>query len=364
LLTLRPIRLHELADYLASEEYRSGLCVPISRIRAESQLRNPAARPDDAVLVLAHWDGVLIGYVGALPGLLGNSEDPVRVGWLSCFWIHPGQRGKGVADRLLDEMLGHWQGRVLITEFTPQAQKLYDRSGRFRPADTICGQRAYLRPDLAGLLAPKNDFFVRTALFWRALDRLLGFPCRIWLRAWTPQKMPAFEYLSALDTETWEFVRARQGGEWAARTRAELDWIVRSPWLHSAPEKDDNAKRYFFSSVAGDFRFFSIKILGKKRETIGYLMLSLRDGHLRVLYAYFDEENAPEVAQVLAWHCCKLPVAHLTVFRPETWRLLSQMPPIFFLKRNFRRPFLNGRDTGAESAFDRVQDGVADTAFT
>ncbi len=364
MIALRPIPLRELAQYVDSDEYRSGAVVPISRHRALSQAQNPRALPDDLVLLLAHREGVLLGYLGVLPDEATVDGRPIRFGWLSCLWVDPEQRGAGIAKRLLGEVCRHWGGRLVATEFTRPAQKLYEASGHFFGPQVLTGTRAYIRPNLAGLLAPRHRFFSRTLWFWKCLDHALALPNRLRLALASRRCAPAFEYPQRLDEETLSFVRARQSGEWAARSGRDLEWITGSPWLLPAPGPDDMARRYFFSSVARDFRFFSIKVLGPDRKMAGYLLLSLRDGHLRVPYAYFDEDQAAHVAEVLAWHCVRLPVTHLTVFRPELRQLIGRMGGLFFGKKKIERNFLTGRALSDRPEPLFFQDGIGDTAFT
>jgi GNAT superfamily N-acetyltransferase len=350
--------------YVDSAAFRAADVVPISRQRALSQARNPRAQADDMVLLLAQRQGVLLGYLGVLPDAAKVDGQTYRFGWLSCLWVDPALRGSGIAKQLLEEVCRFWGGRLMATEFTPPAQRLYETSGHFSPPQEILGLRAYLRPNLAGLLAPKHRLFSRTRFFWKLLDKLLALPNNLRLSLVASRFAPTFEYQQALDEETLSFVRARQSDEWAARYGPEWAWVTGNPWLYAAPGPDDFARRYFFSSVACDFRFFSIKILGPDRKVAGYLLLSLRDGHLRVPYAYFDEDNAHLVARVLAWHCVRLPVTHLTVYRPALQALTEKMSGLFFGKKKIKRSFLSGRALPVLPEPMSFQDGIGDTVFT
>ncbi len=364
MITLRPILLHELVPYVDSAAFRAGDVVPISRQRAVSQARNPKAMPDDLVLLLAQRDGALLGYLGVLPDETKVNGQSYRFGWLSCLWVDPLQRGSGIAKQLLEEVCRLWGGRLMATEFTHPAQRLYEASGHFFLPQEMTGLRAYLRPNLAGLLAPKHGFFSRTRFFWKLLDEVLALPNHLRLSLVASRFAPTFEYQQTLDEETLSFVRARQSAEWAARSWPEWEWITSRPWLYSAPGPDDLARRYFFSAVARDFRFFSIKILDPDRKLAGYLLLSLRDGHLRVPHAYFDENKAHLVAEVLAYHCVQLPVTHLTVFRPQLQALIGKMGGLFFGKKKIKRSFLSGRALPVQPEPQSFQDGIGDTVFT
>lgn len=363
-ITVRTLLHRDLPAYLDSDEYRNARVLPISRQRAVSHLHNPRALADDLVLVLVYADGEMQGYLGVLPDLIYPAGLPERCGWLSCMWVNPAMRGKGIAKRLLQTVFAHWGKRILVTEFTPEAKGLYDSTQQF---DALCvkqGVRAYLRPNFAAILPPKRTIFARNKKLLGVLDGLLAIPNALRLWVLCPRSAAPFVYLAEMDAEAWAFVRKRQAGEFMRRTREDFCWIARYPWLLSGGGADEDSRRYHFTSVVADFRFFQLKIFNPKKEMVGYLMLALRDGHLRVPYAYFDAESAGAVAKVLAWHCWKLPVTHISVFRPELVDLLEKAKHIFFARKKIQRGYIISKVFVRDNRPLDIQDGDADAAFT
>lgn len=363
-ITVSTILHRDLPAYLDSDAYRNARVLPISRHRAVSHAHNPRAQPDDLVLVLVYADGEMQGYLGVFPDLIYPAGQPERCGWLSCMWVNPAMRGKGIAKRLLQTVFDHWGKRILVTEFTPEAKGLYDSTQQF---DELCqkeGLRGYVRPSLATILPPKRPIFARSQKLLGVLDALLSIPNALRLWALRPRSTAPFAYLAEMDAEAWAFVRERQTGEFMRRTLENFRWMARYPWLLSGGGADEDSRRYHFTSVVVDFRFFQIKIFNPKKEIVGYLMLALRDGHLRVPYAYFDAENARVVAEVLAWHCWKLPVTHISVFRPELVDLLGQAKNIFFARKKIRRGYIISKVFFRDDRSLDIQDGDADAAFT
>jgi GNAT superfamily N-acetyltransferase len=98
---------------------------------------NPRAEPDDTLLILAWLEGELVGYLGVLPDLYFVADKPPeKCGWLSCLWVSDQHRGKSIAKLLVTKGVQAIGGRVLLTEFTPQAKQLYDKLGFFTDLQT------------------------------------------------------------------------------------------------------------------------------------------------------------------------------------------------------------------------------------
>ena len=72
-------------------------------------------------------------------------------------WVNPNLRGRGIAKQLLQTAFEKWDHKILVTEFTPEAKGLYDRSQNFVDLKTNNGLRCYLRFDLQEIVPKKNE---------------------------------------------------------------------------------------------------------------------------------------------------------------------------------------------------------------
>ena len=146
--------------------------IPISRHRAWSHIRNPRVSEDDVILVLAMVEGKMAGYLGVLADYIYLNGQKEKAGWLSCMWVDPEVRGQGIAKKLLNRVLERWDNRILVTEFTPAAKGLYDRSQQFQDLKISEGLRGFLRFNLDELLPKKFPALEK----WTRAPLLLG--CR------------------------------------------------------------------------------------------------------------------------------------------------------------------------------------------
>lgn len=360
----------ELKAYIDSEEYKHTQYIAISKHRAMSHLRNPRAKAEDLVLVLI-YDLVgskeeMVAYLGVFADDLHFSTGVEHVGWLSCMWVNPIMRGKGVAKKLINTVFEAWDYKILVTEFTPEAYGLYQSTGQFLDLAKPKGLRGYLRCNLSYLLPKKNPKWNKLKGLLVLIDNLFNLPnyFRLKLRS---QDCPVFEYLSEIDEEAWAFVQQQKGKELMNRNQADLEWVVRNPWLISSGLQDYNAQRYHFSATDKFFTFLNIKVYDDNKKIIAFLILSIRNKNMKIPYLYCEKGAEEKVLKVVYKHLIELGLDMLTVFHLSLIEAIPKYPSPFFLKRNFQRHYIIGKvlENQLLATPDFViQDGDADAAFT
>jgi GNAT superfamily N-acetyltransferase len=362
-LTTSIIRVKDLPAYIESEAYRTGDVIPISPHRALSHARNPYAQPDDLSLVLIFADGALRAYLGVLPDIIYPEGQPERAGWLSCMWVSPDLRGKGIAKQLINTVFEHWQHRILVTEFTPEAKGLYDRTQQFNDLVKPEGIRGYLRPDFAKLLSAKSRQWARWKPVLSAADGLLRPVNHIRL-LWHRASLPDIQYINEIDTETAQFISLHQKDQFIRRGKAELDWMLKNPWVLSAPAPDEISRKYHFTATARQFAYFAVKMFDDNGCLCGFLMLSFRDGHLKVPYCYVLPDQSAHALAVIYNHAITLGATMVTAFQPALVELMRNDPASpFFIRRTVRRHYIISKVFTVNGDV-HVQDGDADAGFT
>jgi len=358
----------ELESFAASEAYRRMPVLPISPQRAVSQSRNPRAQPDDVVLVLAWSEDELIGYLGALPDwFYFGKNPPERMAWLSCLWIAPSQRGKGLAKKLLNTMLEAWQNRAMLTEFTPEVKNLYDRSEYLTESEPIIGFRGYLRPNFTQILPPKKPFFEKIKPLLRVADALLSVPNVLRISLLHCEKLPCqIQHLQTIDDDLATFISENQQRELARRDQAAINWMLQTPWVTETANPDDTARRYHFTSTAREFKTIALQLLDSEQQTIGVLILTLRDGHLRVPHAWHSDEHSATVASVIFAHAIRLGARMLTLYHPRLVRYCNENSTPFFWSKALHRTYFVGNGLSEILATQpfTLQDGDGDAGFT
>jgi len=363
MIEIKLLNKQGLAEYIYSQAYEQSPVVPISRHRALSQIRNPNAEAEDALLLLAFEASTLVGYLGVLPDRMNGH---LKCGWMSCLWIAPEHRGKQIAQKLLQHCFEAWGQKILATEFTAPAKKLYDKTGLFRDLQVKRGIRLYLRSDLHALLTPRSRWFVKAAFLLKAIDAVANFVLDARLLFWKPGLGDLkLEYVHEIDEETERFIERVRGAHGFAKGAVALNWVIQNPWVLSAPEKDDFGKRYHFSSTDQSFDFYPIKVKNRENQLIAFLVFSKRNRFLKLPFCYVENEWEA-VLQVIAFHLHRWRVNTFTVFHPALVERLRKRKGLLFLKREARRHYLISNALALENHIENfeIQDGDGDCAFT
>lgn len=366
-MQIKCIKHQELEDFIQSPLYLNSHYLPISQHRAISHTQNPRALPEDLVLVAIYEEKELVAYLGVLPDDLLFDGKKEHAGWLSCMWVDPKMRGKGLAKQLINTVFEAWNYRILVTEFTPAAKGLYDRTEQFLDLAKPKGIRGYRRFAFAELLPAKNpDKWNRFSGLLKLADGVgnLFNAARLGLQKQTKIQSTQIE---KLDEEAWDLIRRfRKENELMQRERQALDWTLTHPWLINSPETKESL-RYHFSSVAKNFQFLPFKIYNSKPVAIGFLILSLRDGKMKIPYAYFDPKEVKTIAKFIEQQMAKYKIHTLTTFQSELVAYWQENKGPFWMRRDQQRHYIISKvfeqQLGQKQELT-IQDGDADAAFT
>lgn len=360
-LKLEKIRLNQLDAFVKSPRFKEFEIIPISRNRVKSYLNNPHAHPDDVVLYLGFLEEKLVAFRTLFADVLSQDSQKIRFGWCSGNWVHPEFRRKGFSEQLLHEAYSDWDQKLMFTNYAPNSEKLYLKTGWFKTVHQFEGVRAYLFPKINKLKADgKNTVFSR--FLYSFLDFILELFSKfrlLFFRKPKPGKYQ-FEIIGKPDSNCYQFLERHRPNHAFQRYEAELKWVFSFPWLsNSEINKQSN---YPFSSFSNNFRYQTIKIFSGD-NLAGFCIFSVRDKHLKTLYFAGSQDVLPDLFAALKYYSKKHKIEVLTVYKKE----LAE----YFLQRKF--PFLHVKKYGQkiystfeqpESSHAAFQDGDGDVIFT
>lgn len=362
MIDIQCLNKKDLAAFIVSKEFEEMPNLPISKHRAWSHIQNPRADEDDILLLLAYYEDSLVGYLGVLPDKIWHTYNFEKCGWLSCLWIDPEQRGKQIAYKLVSKAIEIWDKRILVTEFTQPAKRLYDKTQNFNSLTQNEGIRMYVRSNLNALLAPKKNIFRTLQPLFKIFDSGINL---IWdLRfIFYPKNLSKYKIdsMNEIDEELSSFIENRQELQLFRRTAAELNWIIQNPWILSQ-DKNEESKRYYFSSVAKQFQFKALKIRNRKNKLIAFVILAQRDCNLKIPYCYGEDTNA--IATVLNHYLVKWRIKTCTVFHKELVSKLRHGKTPALFKKSINRNYIISTHFDQLPTHFEIQDGDADCSFT
>jgi len=359
------ITLPGIVNFTLTEEFRNGHLVPITPQRALSQSLNPRGQQDDIILILAYNDNnELIGYIGALPDRL-NLVPGKHVAWNSGWWVDP-ELGRDAAMPLFYMFLERWDKRVLFADLTPLTYQIACKTGFFY-GKTRMGVRGYLRMPLSDILPPKNRIFKSIKWIFSTTDFIFNLIWELRLRIWKNQhqmdKNIKCEFVNSWDPSISDLIHRESAMELIRRGEAEFDWIRDNPWILRG-NPDENARRYHFSSHSKRFEHQRIKI-SNGNKVRAFLIVTLRDYHLKVPYLYYKKGAMPEVMNFLIYHMISVNARFISVFRDDiSGYLLNSRTPMIWKKRIVRYSAISKEISGLLPEGYILQDGDGDVVFT
>jgi len=359
MLEIKKIRLCELDSFLKSELFCTLDIVPITPLRAASYLNNPRANPNDVVLYLGFINQKIVAFRSLFADLAFTGAKTVRFAWCSGSWVRREYRRKGYSQQLLAQAFDDWNGKLMLTNYSPATEKLFQKTGWFAPIHQFQGTRAYLFPKTRKLLAAsqKNGL---TRLIASAVDIGIKVYALARLQLFSPTKFSEhrFQELQFPDKECYEWTQSRKSQALFRRGEAELKWIFKHPWISGHDSRFQ--ENYPFSSYSNEFYYCTIKIF-RQNTFAGFFIFSVREGHLKTLHFDVDEKQEAEIAAYLKNYCVKNKIEMATIYNSGVaGALFKQKFPFLRLKKMGQKIYSTFSVSGAYS----FQDGDGDVSFT
>jgi hypothetical protein len=354
----------ELPDFVNSSLWQQLEPKPITRLRAISQFHNPRAKKDDIALIIAYENNQLLGVVGLLPNLI-NGQAHLVANSNTCWWADP-VKGKQIAVPLFLKAFARCNQRMFMTNCTPHTLSILQKTSWFNFPQTAPGRRGFLRFNLHEVVPIKFPKTIRLKTALKIVDSTVNFlltPVRFVNLLRFTRNVPHVEYSNSPDSSMTEYIEQNSENEFIRRTGPELEWILNFPWLI---EKNTNQEpvEYPFSHIVKQFEQYFVKI-SVSGKTIGLLLISIRDGHMKIPYAYLHEEDACQVLKVVYQQAVIKKAVTLTVFHPKLSTIIDSVPhPFIFRKKIKRLMAISKQITHLYETYPVLQDGDGDVVFT
>lgn len=362
-MQIKEIKVAELPDFVNSELWQQLYPKPLTKLRAVSQFHNPRAQGEDTALIIAYENDTLFGLVGLLPHLInGQTNEPACSN--TCWWAHP-EKGKQVAIPLFLKAFTLCGQRMFMTDCTPHTIGILRKTNWFEFPETPYGIRGFLKFNLHEIIPSKVPSARKLKPLLKFSDKAMNIllaPYHMIVRSRFSDEDLKVEYLPSLNKEQYQFIENHSHNEFTRRSGTELEWIVNFPWIKTQDE--EQGIDYPFSHVVKSVEqyFVDITLSG---QTIALLMVSLRDGHMKVPYAYFHDKDAGEVLKVIYREALLKNAVTLTLFcSPLVAAMDSAAHPFIFKKKIKRLVAVSKQLSGLYRQFPTLQDGDGDVVFT
>jgi hypothetical protein len=340
----------DLKNLLSDERFWIQPKLPITRRRVISQLANPRGNEKDTVLITACNSGQLVAHVGVLPDLLRSDQQaPVKFGWLTAWWADK-NRGGPAAAILLFAAMKKYSNKVAISNFSADAKGVFDATKRFEE---------FARFNLTYFIMalPPSWGVSSTVTKWiAAVKSRMIFSRKLQRRGLKVLTVDSFNEAVESFIKTWALADP------LARASLDWDWILRFPWVSASAEDEAIQERYGFSAFAEDFKQIPL-LVSRHGAIITFLFLTLRDGRLRLKYAYYDPADIADVVAALQVAITEInPWVFVSADTTINSELKRTFP--FYLATRSKISLIYAPRTFLLSVGSRPQFGIGDTIFT
>lgn len=359
MIQLKTLNKKQLAEFVSSGDFEKYDFLPITAHRAKSHINNPKAKDEQTLLILAFENEDLAGYIGCFPDEFNIKDNRFSYAWLSTLFISEKFRGKRIAQQLLNKVFEEYNGNIAITEFTKEAESLYNKIGIFNYIEPKVGKRFYFKTDLATIIPVKKPKFKSIQPLFSIADGVFNGVVSL-KNIGTKKPNFKFEILEKPDEESTKFINQFESN----RNTDDFKWMIENPWVLEGKKPDE---RYLFSSFSQVFKYFWVKIYNENNELICCSLLLLRDGHLKISYL-FSNNNLDRFVDFLGWFVTKNKVKILTSYQTqlnEAIKNKSTFPKIY--ERDLERRYMFHQSlikNLPENFNPNFQDGDGDCVMT
>ncbi len=351
-----------LEEFIHSDKFDQLVNLPISKLRAISQINNPRAKVDQVLLVAQFDENKTVGYLGILPDEIYIDNQTHIVGWLTCFWVDEEYKSQNVAANLFLRAIRAYNKNIFITNIVPRLEPVYQKTKLFFPTVYKTGFRGYFRFNLAEILPPKKSVFQKIKPLLQLGDALLNTITDIRF-VWNKQKhLGNFEYVKSTDAISEEFFIKHQKNNWIKRTKKEINWILQYPWLKQGEDTEQLATRYYFSCIEKAFETKVVQFKNDKDEIIVLVILNIKNKQLTVPYLLAEPKDFPLLSSFIFNLMSSERLTMFTSYHTEFCNYLTIIKTPFLFSKEMKKPyFISKKFEGLQNL--NFQDGDGDCAF-
>ena len=263
-----------------------GEFIPITMQRAEAQVANPNAAPENIALLVAYNGDELVGYFGILPILLRHGREISKVHWFTTWMVNPNLRGAGVGSALMQAALDLEMDYLIVGskparrvcqkfgffEFQPLQYAVIDFRiiGRFNPISILL--RTVRK--IATLARMQIEIRNVNQAIEAAFEGIFGFAGKrlaySLLLAYTMDLPPdlVLRQVQQITPLNGAEEKTRQAGFY--RSVDVVNWMLAYPWVLQPGESVTEALDFYFTDTRAEFQFLAYQLY-QSEQNQGYV---------------------------------------------------------------------------------------------
>ncbi|MFZ4455007.1 MAG: hypothetical protein ACOYOT_02175 [Bacteroidales bacterium] len=357
------LKIADLIAFVESEKFNDSDEIPITRLRALSQAKNPRADADDiALLVATDESDNLLAYLGLLPDTLFVKNHPEKIWWVSCWWANEKVK-TNAGIHLFYYASKELKGRIYLPELTPETKFLLEKIKTFELLPIDCGIRGYLKLNLSTILPAKKPKFAKWVGVLNIVDwcvNLLYKPV-LWFWKMRLHKLK-FDHSveNRIDHEAGQFIAKMNQNELFRRGETELNWLIDNPWITN--EKSAKMQQYAFTHEVQGYKMPVVRIT-ENGEIVAVYLLLMHNGKAILTYSYYKQEVVGKVVETIFKLLLDNNIHTFTTFDEAISTSIKTRQNPFLFTKNQVKHFAFPRERREIVLQGKIQHGDGDCAF-
>lgn len=304
MIEIKKIYKKDIPELLSNTAFWNHSFLSVSKHRLFAHYKNPNLEDNDIVLLLSYLNDELVGYMGVYIDKIKIDNTIQKIGWLSTWWVHPKTKGSGIGRDILNTMYDINNGYIGISQFTPSAKRVYDKSGYFTTLKENKGLKAVLRSNLTFVIPTLFGKAKMFTSFFNCIDHFLNFFINLKLSLQKTGlknrlKGITIEYVITIDDEVSDIIAEFGKNDISIKGKEYFEWMKAYNWVQKAPLLAyTNKNKYQFSMYDNDFEFSLMKV-NEGNKCIGFMVLQKRNYVSKILFTYFDGTKSTIISDLI-----------------------------------------------------------------
>lgn len=359
--------LKDLQDVKVQSMFLQSETLPFSSLRLQSYLHNPRAKPEDVLLISISKSDKIIAYLTMVPDDMHIGIKRLHFVWLSGMWVSPDFRRRGLGKQLAILADEAWEGRLIGTEYTPTNEIVLLSSKIFELPIYKSGTLFYYKSIVKEILNTRYPNLKWLSPLYSLIDKTINVYASVKRKIYfNPNFKSKYSFIPTKELSEVATKYLNEAPPYSSTNRrsTELQWISDYPWISSDLTTKEASKQYYFSTYSENYTFDFIEIYHNK-SIIGLVVLSFRDGVLKIPYFWASELELTELAKYIINFAQKLGAKKLISYHSLlNKQLISKDRFNIFYKRT-KRKYLISKQLKTDSSLLQFnfEDGDGDCVF-
>ncbi len=346
----------DLDNLIQSDLFAKLKDVPVSKIRALSQMNNPRLIADKPMLLVNFKAGEVIAYLGAYHDYTIQGDKKIAIGWTNDLWVHPAKRGQGLAGKLVVELYKQFDGNLVVADYVPNTFHIYNSKGKFTKLKPIVGKRIFLKKPDAVWMEKRFGLSLKKNILKTYLKFLPDKPTEI------AETLLSYKqnYTSKLETEHENFMDDHKRNSIFNYGISEWNHWLAAPWLSEIEAEP----RFHFSTHSKPFKQFCLELRDDTNAIKALLFIMVRGEELKVKQIYSAPLNYDEVIKIIINNAQNFACTQILLYDTNAIRSLKKYSDHYIFEADSKKHLLCGDAILDKLLNTRIDASDGDLAFT